>query len=664
MFAQIIPSKVSSFTDKIYTYSIPIEFLGKVKIGQQVVVPFGKRKIIGYIIGITDSAPENIKEIKPILEIRELSPIFSADDVGIAKWISNYYISYFGLALRLFLPPGISSYEKNNSKKRLLLAKDDPSIEVFGNCFCLPQIIENGFHIKNIKDKIDCRENFEILLNATGKKVLIDIYIDLIDFALSKNKGAIILLPELTFDDPIANIFKEKFGNQLSILHSFMSLNERHLEWEKIYCGKTNIVLGTRSALFSPVKNLGLVIIDEEEEFTYKQEKSPKYHARDAAKYLCKIKSIPLIMGSGSPSIEVFFEAKKHNSTFIIPSESARPEISIIDMRKKDPKDWGVLSDPLLKEIGGAISKKEQVVLFINRRGYYPLSICRTCGEIIKCNNCSALLAYHSKDKKMLCHKCGISQEYPFACPKCLGSSINLLGVGTQKVESEIAKHFPHAKIMRLDKDAVSKKSSYELIIRSFVQGNADILIGTQMCLRALDFKSIYLVGVVSADTSLNVPNFRSCEDTFALLSQACGFALRYHRPQKVIIQTYNPEHYSIASINNGGYCEFYDMEILNRKEFNYPPFRNLINIAVSSTKQDLSLAAVNEIAEKLKIISPHFEVLGPMQISAKHKGETRYQILIKGWNLDIIKDNLREILAGISKKDISVSIDVDPIEI
>lgn len=672
MFAQIIPAKANPNTDKLYTYLIPDEILNMAKIGSQVIVPFGKRNIIGYIASLSDSPPAGIKNIKQILEIRDDIQIFSEDDASFARWIADYYLSYYSSAIRLFFPPGMKKFENINSKKKntIGIAGKKIPLEIYkaDNYLEADKAIKNKFEkiFEKLENAFKKNENPNILILGDSHSDIIAIYIESIKCALKNNKGAIILFPELDNNDRIIGIFKESFGHKLAILHSNMTEKNRFNEWLRIFRDEACVVLGTRSALFAPLKNPGLIIIDEEHAFTYKQEQNPKYHARDAAKYLAGKKKIPLIMSSGAPSVESFYSAVSANTLFDISGkDDTRPKIQIIDMKDEKNKNYSVLSNELMSQLESCLLQKKQAVLFMNRRGYHPCLICRQCGEIIKCKNCSISLVYHEFDKKLHCHRCGETISISFTCPNCLSSAIKFLGSGTQKIESEIAAHFPKAKILRIDRDSVTGKKYWDTIIEMFLEGDADILIGTQMILKALYHKSVHLLGVVSADNSLDIPDFRSAENTFQILSEICGFSGRHIAPENVIIQTYNPDHYSIKSVQENNYRAFYEKEISQREENKYPPFGRLINITISGIKTDIVSLVAQQLFEKIRSKSCDIEILGPAQTAvSKVRGATRWQILIKGINLDIIKKDLKEIISSNLNRQIRISIDVDPISI
>jgi len=494
-------------------------------------------------------------------------------------------------------------------------------------------------------------------------------YIERIKNTLAQGRGAIVLVPELTFSSRLAADIKEEFGGTLAVIHS--SIPEKKLieQWKDIHLGKLKVVIGTRTALFAPLKDPGLIILDEEEGYAYKQEQSPKYHSREAAVFIAGQKGIPLIMGSGCPTVETFYKAAagQYRLVRIKAGEGASsPLIEIVDMKKENRQRFGILSKSMVEAIRKVLGQGGKAVLLINRRGFAPFLVCDDCGKPVLCPNCSVSLNYHSADKSIRCLKCGFSKAVPIACPNCLSPEVRFVGTGTQKVEREIARYFPKEKVLRLDKDIADVKRSQDIVIKLFAEEDARILIGTQMALRALEAARSDLVGIVSADIALGTPDFRSAESVFEMIMEVSGRSKRINAPKKVIIQTFDPGNKVFYFAKNLDYEGFYENEISGRKESGYPPFGQLINILIFGKTPQSGRAAAEDIAERIVSLKKGIEVLGPVQTSlAKVRGRSRWQILIKGRDLDIIKDGLRQIVSdGKYRKDLRVSVDVDPISI
>jgi len=421
-------------------------------------------------------------------------------------------------------------------------------------------------------------------ITGSGKT---EVYIQLVEKALKDKKRAIILVPEISLTPQTVGHFKSRFGQEVAILHSGLSLGERFDEWRKIYNGEVNIVVGARSAIFAPVRDLGLIIIDEAHEDSYKSEASPRYHTTGLAIQRCKEQNAVLVLGTATPSLEDFYNSQQKH--FVRVSMDRRidnkplPQVEVVDMRVEIKKgNRSIFSQKLYDELREVLLKREQAIILLNRRGYAQFVSCRACGYVVKCDNCDISLTYHSKNNILKCHYCGNTKPYPKICPECKSPYIKHFGVGTQRVEQEINKILPSARIVRMDMDTTSTKGAHQRILNAFRQKEYDILLGTQMVAKGLDFPDVTLVGVIAADTSLNLPDYRSSEKTFQLITQVAGRAGRGQRKGKVIVQTYNPEHYAIQYSSRHDYNGFYDEEIRIRKQFNYPPFCHIIRILIS----------------------------------------------------------------------------------
>ena len=414
-----------------------------------------------------------------------------------------------------------------------------------------------------------------------------EVYIHLVEKALKDNKRAIILVPEISLTPQTVGHFKDRFGEEVAILHSALSPGERFDEWRRIYNCQVNIVVGARSAIFAPVRDLGIIIIDEAHEDSYKSEASPRYHTTELAKQRSKEQGAVLVLGTATPSLEDFYNSEQ-NHYYRIPmdhriDDKPLPQVEVVDMRMEIKKgNRSIFSQKLYDELRGILLRREQAIILLNRRGYAQFVSCRACGYVVKCDNCDISLTYHSKNNILKCHYCGDTKPYPNICPECKSPYIKHFGVGTQRVEQEIKKILPPARIVRMDMDTTSTKGAHQRILDAFRQKEYDILLGTQMVAKGLDFPDVTLVGVIAADTALNLPDYRSSEKTFQLITQVAGRAGRGQRKGKVIVQTYQPEHYSIQYASRHDYKGFYDEEITIRKQFNYPPFSHIIRILIS----------------------------------------------------------------------------------
>lgn len=413
----------------------------------------------------------------------------------------------------------------------------------------------------------------------------------LIEEVLKKGKNAIVLVPEISLTPQMVNRFFARFGDCISVLHSKLMIGERYDQWQNIKSGKSKIVIGARSAIFAPVKDLGIVIIDEEHDTSYKSDTTPRYSAKDIAKYMCKENNVPLVLGSATPDVQTFYRAKEEKIKLLSLTKRANnselPEVTVVDLRKELANgNRSMISDLLREKIRKNINDKKQTILFLNRRGFSTFVMCRDCGFTAKCKNCNISLTYHINENKLKCHYCGFEAKAINVCPVCGSKKVKYFGTGTQKLEAEINKLFPEASTIRMDIDTVTKKNSHEQILDKFKDENIDILIGTQMVVKGHHFPNVTLVGVIAADSSLNIDDYRASERTFQILTQVAGRAGRENLKGEVIIQTYNPDNFSIECSKNQNYEEFYEAEIKLRQMLKYPPFSDIILFNISGTDE------------------------------------------------------------------------------
>jgi len=433
-----------------------------------------------------------------------------------------------------------------------------------------------------------------------------EIYMRVVQKVLEMNKQAIVLVPEISLTPQTVERFKYRFKNQVAILHSALSTGERYDEWRKIYNQEVSIVVGARSAVFAPFERLGAIIIDEAHEDTYKSEGSPRYDAIGVAKKRCELENATLIMGTATPSLEDYYDAQNKKCHLIVLKKRvdgrSLPSIEVVDMRKEIEKgNRSIFSHSLYKAIKEVLDNREQGILLLNRRGYAQFVSCRSCGYVVKCRNCDISLTYHSKENVLKCHYCGETRSYPKICPNCNSKYIKHFGIGTQRVEEEIKKFFPTARVVRMDVDTTSTKGAHQKIINAFRNREYDFLLGTQMVAKGLDFPTVTLVGVIAADVSLNLPDYKSSEKTFQLVTQVAGRAGRGDKKGRVIVQTYQPEHYAIIYASSHDYEGFYRKEIQVRKEFEYPPFSHIVRILVTGEEEKAVVELSCSIHEWIK---------------------------------------------------------------
>lgn len=526
---------------------------------------------------------------------------------------------------------------------------------------------------EKIEKSIDDEINKEFLLFGVTGSGKTEIYLQAIEKVFKKGKSSILLVPEISLTPQMVDRFISRFGNEtISVLHSKLSIGERFDAWNKIADGKSKIIIGARSAIFAPVKDLGLIIIDEEHDGSYKSEMTPKYDAKEVARIIAKQNSCPLLLGSATPDVNTFFRAEKEELELLIltkrANNSSLPEVKIVDLREELINgNKSMISRQLYEEIEKNIQNKEQTILFLNRRGYSTFIMCRDCGYTVKCKNCDITMTYHLKQNKLKCHYCGYEQEAIKICPSCNSSNIRYFGTGTQKLEQEINKLFPLASTIRMDIDTVSKKKSHEDILNKFKNENIDILIGTQMIVKGHHFPKVTLVGVIAADSSLNIEDYRANERTFQILTQVEGRAGRESLLGRVIVQTYNPDNIAIKQAVDQNYDEFYSTEIEIRKQLKYPPFCDIILIGISGKSEQQVIKKSEEIYRYLKsrLINEKIGILLYKPVPSpidKIKNKYRWRIIIKCIYTEEINKLLNDSI-NIEKKenDINVSIEVNP---
>ncbi|MCZ8535589.1 primosomal protein N' [Paenisporosarcina quisquiliarum] len=531
---------------------------------------------------------------------------------------------------------------------------------------------EQHLALSEIIDSYDKQEAKTFLLHGITGSGKTEVYLQAIERALLDDLEAIVLVPEISLTPQMTNRFKERFGSLVAVLHSGLSTGEKYDEWRKIKRGEVKVVVGARSAIFAPFQNVGIIILDEEHEGTYKQDDSPRYHARDVAIWRSEYHNCPVILGSATPSLESYARAKKGNYTLLTlanrPKEQALPEVSVVDMREQLKNgNRSMFSLELAEAINVRLDKQEQMVLFLNRRGHSSFVLCRDCGTVVECPNCDISMTYHRHQEKIKCHYCGEESQVPHTCPECSSEHIRFFGTGTQKVEEEIARLFPAARVLRMDVDTTRKKGSHEHILKLFGEGKADILLGTQMIAKGLDFPNITLVGVLSADTTLHLADFRAAEKTFQLLTQVSGRAGRHDKAGEVIVQTYTPEHYAIQFAQHHDFVPFYNQEMMNRKQFLYPPFTYVVLIQI--THEDVLMTAeyAHKAANWLRDnLTDQSEIIGPTASSiSRLQNRYRYQCLIKYKKEPTLPEVLQQLTrmyrTDWMKKGILMSIDLNP---
>lgn len=713
------------FIDKTFTYKINKEQLPLLKVGMRVVVPFGKQTLEGFVLKIYENKDVSLEnKLKEIISIVDTYPILNEELLTLGKYISKTTLCSLMTSYQAMLPKALKAKKKvnmtpkydtyicinygmynndikfNTSQEKILeLLKENKKVkkEVLNKIsvssvntllkknILLEEKEENyrynlineekiKFNLneeqqkvyKEIFNFINTNETF-LLYGVTGSGKT-NVYMKVIEDVIKNNKTAILLVPEISLTPQIIKRFTSYFSN-IAVLHSGLSDGEKYDEWRKINEGKVNIVIGARSAIFAPLKNIGVIIIDEEHSQTYKQENNPRYNAIDIAKERCKYHNCPLILGSATPSLESFARAKKNVYKLLELknryNNNSLPKVEIIDMNKEFKKASGYFSNTLIDQIKETLERKEQVILFLNRRGYSSFLTCSSCGYVEKCPNCDISLTYHKSSNMLRCHYCGYATKRKKLCPKCQ-EEFKDYGIGTEKVEEELKSLIKDAKIIRMDVDTTTTKNAHGKIINSFLEEKYNILVGTQMIAKGLDFPNVTLVGVLNADIGLNFPDFRSSETTFSLLNQVLGRSGRGNKEGKVLIQTFNPEHYAITYTKNHDYLGFYNEEMKIRKILKYPPYYYICLIKIISKDYNLASKSSYDVVNYLKQNIKNEIILGPSVCNVfKLNNNYRFQIIIKYKDVN----NILEYLTNIehhyfNKKDIKVEIDFNPLKL
>ena len=753
MIIEVIINRASQDINHSFEYRVPLNLESLVQIGSRVFVPFGHGKEIGYVTKIKDKSDYN--NLKEIIEVVDLEPLVSKQNLDLAYEISKRYFTSFGKAIELMIPQGlrqsikkvlvvknkdllpeklkkcikndeiyynddfkndqnlikrlldenilelkyvlenkgsiktisyvhfISDYEgksaeakkvslylkelNNDIKKKDLLDlgfKESALLTLKKN-LCISFIDKEEYHniyISNLvyprvtlnKEQEECYFQIKKSLNNFSKFLIYgvcgsgktEIYLNIIEDVINDNGQALMLVPEISLTPQMATRFKSRFGDKIALIHSKLSINERYDEYRRIKRGEAKVILGARSAIFSPFVNLKLIVMDEEQEDSYIQDSTPNYDTHFVAEYLAKYYNIPLVLGSATPKVETFYKAlnKEYKLLQLSSRANDKPfeDSYVADMREELKKgNKSVFSEELKNELLSTYKKHEQSILFINRRGYSGQVVCRSCGEVMKCPNCDVSLTYHKTYEILMCHYCGYKISKPSLCPNCNSKYIKEMGSGTEKVEEELKLLLPEARIIRMDQDTVKNKNGHENIIEKFNNHEADILLGTQIVAKGLDFPLVSFVGVINADIGLNMPLFDAYERTYNLIEQVSGRAGRKNTSGKCIIQTYNPNNIAIECAQRHSYIDFYNKEIKLRKISNNPPFSTLITILIESSDSKLLSTEANKIKRLLS--TKDFITLGPVP-DRIYKLNNKYRLVITikakpNCNLDLINE-------------------------
>ncbi len=663
MYAEVLVELRAKAVDKTFTYKVPNGM--KVVKGIRVLVPFGSRKLEGFVLNVLNNGSFDF-EVKEIISVIDDKPVINEEMMELGKYISKKTLSPLITAYQTMLPSALKAKNGFKVSKKyvsyLVIDKENTALkgkqlEIYNlvkeknkvlkkemvniSSYAVKSLLDKGY-LKEVKDEVYrvdddfALEKLDYLLTDEQKRVLSSVHLDnfkpyllhgvtgsgktlvyikLIEQVIKRGKEAILLVPEISLTPQVVNIFKKHFGKVVAILHSALSDGEKYDEWRKIENGEVSIAIGARSAIFAPFTNLGIIIIDEEHSATYKQENMPKYSAIDVAIKRAQTYGIPLILGSATPSIESYTRAL--TGTYELLEMKGRvnhnlPLVSLVDMREEFKKGNRVFSEALSLAMNDRLAKGEQVIMLLNRRGFSTVITCKECGYTHKCPNCDIPLTYHKSTNSMKCHYCNYTTSKLISCPECRSKNINSLGMGTEKLESLVLENFPLAKVVRMDVDTTRRKGAHAKIINDFKNGKYNVLLGTQMIAKGLDFPNVTLVCVINGDSTLNVPDFRSAERTYELLSQVAGRAGRGDKKGEVIIQGFNMTHYSIEKARTHDYLGFYKEEMKIRKVLKYPPYYNLCSIRVSGKSLETVFDEADKIAVYLRKEINDNIILGP----------------------------------------------------
>lgn len=664
-YIDVVIDNKSEHTDVLYTYGCEND---EISIGQKVYVPFARGNKVreAYVFGVSEETDKEYKTLKYVESIDE-DICLNQEMIDTCKWMKHRYLCKYIDAIKCFTPAGSKS---KRGKER------NPYKNAEGEAVAVDNLTgEQQFAVNDIIAALDRRGHERFLLHGVTGSGKTEVYMRAVQHCINQGRSAIVLVPEISLTTQIINRFIGRFGSErIAVLHSKLSMGERYDEWMRIRKGQVDIVIGARSAVFAPLENLGLIVIDEEHETTYKSDMTPKYDTVEVALKRLQDHRGVLVCGSATPSIVTTYRAEQGIYRKLQLTERynrvALPDVEVVDMRQElKSGNKSMISQALYDEIGENLKQGKQIILFLNRRGYSTFISCRECGTVLECPHCGISLTYHKENDRARCHYCGHEIVPPKKCPDCGSKYIRYFGVGTEKVEETVKEMFPDAAVERLDLDSTKKKGSIDAILNRFRRGKTDILIGTQLVAKGLDFKNVGLVGIISADVMLHIPDFRSPERTFQLITQAAGRAGRGDEVGRVIIQSYTPENYAVQRAAAQDYYGFYDEEIQLRQLMGYPPYSDLFQVVFAAKREADAkngaqrwyeqLAGVMSEQDALNVFKPQ---PAPMN---KIKETYRYCMLIKcpqgkrrlyAETLEIIKEKNKD-----KKNAYSVTVDINP---
>lgn len=684
MYIQVLVEITNKKLDKTFTYHVCDEYSSYIKRGIRVEVPFQNRTLEGFVLNILDEKPIGEYAIKDIVRVIDEDVILTDELFELGKYLKTLTLSSLMSCYQVMLPKALKAKHGTNVTKKYITyielinvdfaTKNDKQKEIIdllvdGKCekkkltdissSAVKTLLNKGV-IREVKEefyrkihnkeqrkevnltsmqkdvinKIESDNHLVTLLHGVTGSGKTEVYIELIKHHLEMKKTVIVLVPEISLTEQIVNRFLSRF-ERVAVLHSRLSDGEKYDEYRRISKGEVDIVIGARSAVFAPLNNIGLIILDEEQSASFKQDNNPRYHALDVAMWRMKKSGGKVLLGSATPSLDTYARSIKGVYGLVKLEERVNgkslPKVEIVDMNEEVKYGNTMFSNSLKQKIEEHVSQNNQVILLHNRRGYSSFVSCKNCGHVVKCPHCDITLTYHKTSSTLRCHYCGYGEKLLEECPNCHEKSLTNLGTGTEKVEEKLLELFPNIRILRMDLDTTSKKGSHERMIKAFQNHKYDVLLGTQIVAKGLDFPLVTLVGVINADTSLNIPDFRSSEITFQLLSQVAGRSGRSEKQGEVIIQTFNKEHYAIELSKNHDYLGFYQKEMYFRKTLGYPPYYYITTLLISSKNYEEVKKEANKIASFLREKLTSSMMLGPSVPSIMKIHDTyRLQIIIK----------------------------------
>ena len=693
--ANVVIDTKTRALDTSFTYEVPSELLEETKVGCAVLVDFNNKKYVGFVIEIENKNQNDFSfKLNPIIEVLS-EPFFDEEMAKLITWISHKYISPLSSAARLAIPPQGTPTVQNNAdstftiKNKIRKSKKfeycEKEVDHFLNTYKRPEKlnIEQQHAIDVIIQEYKKARGHAVLLDGVTGSGKTEVYLQVIEKILDGGKNAIVLVPEIALTPQTVSRFTSRFGKKIAIMHSKMTLKQRREQWFWIEKGEARIVIGPRSALFTPLKNVGIIVIDEEHESTYKQESSPRYDARAVAKKKMEISGGVLVAGSATPSLDTLFLSSNSNDWQRVtltkrPNLKPLPKVQVVDMTKlKSEGKYSIFSEKLKRAIIEELKANRKVILLLNQRGYSKFILCENCGFVPECPNCSTTLTFHEEGNWLKCHHCGYQVASPPRCPKCTSPHLKRLGTGTQKVESTLhlfldeESGLENTKIVRMDSDSTATSGSHDDILKEFDESPRSILLGTQMIAKGLDFKDVSLVGVINADTTMHVPDFRSTERTFALIEQVSGRCGRGDEAGNVIVQTYEPDNSAIRAASTHDRELFLRVELPKRKVLKFPPYVKFINIIIWSKAKDLAEKQAKDVSKQLKELLQSESEKG-VEISdaipcpyEKLQKSWRFHVLIKApLEIDLSNELENFFRKYKSKANVNMAIDVDPTQI